>query len=181
MTLRVFIRAALVLTLAGTALAANPGLEASDASHSLNASRLIDGMVGPGLELSWGHAGNRWDEAQFPMTAVLELDEPSELESLSYFVGEIGDLGQAAFSVFVRPVGSGEWQFAGVAFANEYDTWQRLAFQFAGEVDAVMLSFESVESVFNVAEVELNAPLVQSRDRREPDAGPSSDPSVLPD
>ena len=142
-----------------------------DGEFSANAAALIDGTEGTTDEVSWQHAGNQWDEDQFPMTATVDLGRAVTLEKIEYKVGNIAKPDVALLTVEARLNPGDAWQPAGAGPAGEWNSWSETSLR--GEARYLKLSFEEKDQFFNISEIN-----VRGEDRPNGDESNADTPGL---
>lgn len=132
-------------------------LAVTDGVHSRNASVLFDGLVGHQDQFSWWNDQNPWREESYPMEAVVDLGQLLNLDDLRYYGGQIPNPAQAALR-FESSVSGTDGTFAPLTTVADppFDRWSDPVALNGTTARYIKISFDSMVSRFNVAELQFN-------------------------
>ena len=126
-----------------------------DGDHSADSYLLANGLTGTTDDVSWKNGTNRWQSANFPMTAVLDLGETHQLSSIRFYAGQIPFPGTAKIYFDASSGGpDGPFTQIGSATGPQYDAWSPWI-GVTGQARYVRVRFETQNGHFNLSEVEL--------------------------
>jgi len=152
----------------------------TDNDNSANAARLIDGATGPLPENSWSNSANPWSADSYPMTAVIDLGVEAQLDGLRLFAGQIPAPATASVA-FDYALDVENFSPLMQISSPGYNRWTPTSSIDSIRARYVRVRFDTLDSRFNLAEIEIDAtPVTTAPPPTPPTPTPPTPPAPEP-